>query len=75
MGIKVLIVGMLHKRADNGIFSKEGGPSNVLLTLCKSGKKTNWVAISVGTLVINEGRMLKGIHLKLLSFMCTDLRS
>jgi hypothetical protein len=37
------------------------------------GKDRIWVAMSVGTLVINEGRMLKGIHLKLLSFMCTDL--
>jgi hypothetical protein len=34
-----------------------------------------WVAMSVGTLVINEGRMLKGIHVKILSFMCTDLGS
>jgi hypothetical protein len=64
---------MLHKRVDNVILSKEGGPSNVLLTLCKCGRKTNWVAISVGTLVINEGRLLKFIHVKLLSFMCTDL--
>ena len=31
------------------------------------------VAMSVGTLVINGGRMLKGIHVKLLSFMCIDL--
>jgi hypothetical protein len=34
-----------------------------------------WVAMSVGTLVINEGRMLKGIHVKLLSFICTELES
>ena len=37
--------------------------------------KQIWVAISVGTLVINEGRILKGIHVILLSFMCTDLGS
>ena len=35
--------------------------------------KLIWVAMSVGTLVINGGRMLKGIHVKLLSFMCTNL--
>ena len=37
--------------------------------------KLIWVAMSVVTLVINGGRMLKGIHVKLLSFMCTDLGS
>jgi hypothetical protein len=37
------------------------------------GKYRIWVAMCVGTLVINEGRMLKGIDLKLLSFMCTNL--
>jgi hypothetical protein len=37
--------------------------------------KNNLVAMSVGTLFINEGRMLNGIHVKLLSFMCTDLGS
>ena len=26
---------MFHKMADNGFFSKKGGPSNVFLTLCK----------------------------------------
>ena len=35
--------------------------------------KLIWVAMSVGTMVINGGRMLEGIHVKLLSFMCTDL--
>ena len=35
--------------------------------------KLIWVAMGVGTLVINGGRMLKGIHVKILSFMCTDL--
>jgi hypothetical protein len=37
--------------------------------------KQIWVAMSGGTLVINGGRMLKGIHVKPLSFMCTDLGS
>ena len=37
--------------------------------------KQIWVAMSVGTLVINEGGMIKGIHVKLLSFMCAVLGS
>jgi hypothetical protein len=35
--------------------------------------KLIWVAMNVVTLVINGGRMIKGIHVKLLSFMCTNL--
>jgi hypothetical protein len=35
--------------------------------------KQIWVAMSGGTLVINGGRMLKGIQVKLLNFMCIDL--
>ena len=35
--------------------------------------KLIWVAMSVGTLVINGRRILKGIHVKILSLMCTDL--
>ena len=38
-------------------------------------KRISWVAMSVGTLVTNERRMIKGIHVKLLSFTCTDLGS
>jgi hypothetical protein len=32
-------------------------------------KNQIWVALSVGTLVINEGGMLKGIHVKLVVHM------
>ena len=31
--------------------------------------------MSVGTLVIKKGRILKGMHVKLLSLMCTDFGS
>jgi hypothetical protein len=67
---------MLHKRAENGFFSvrKEDLPMFYLHYVSVEGKRI-WVAMSVGTLVINEGRMLKSIHVKLLSFMCTDLGS
>ena len=34
-----------------------------------------WVAMSVGTLVINEGIMRGRIHPKLLSLICTNLGS
>jgi hypothetical protein len=38
-------------------------------------KRISWVAMSVGTLVTNEDRMLGYIHVRLLSFMCTNLGS
>jgi hypothetical protein len=34
-----------------------------------------WVAMSIGTLVINEGIMRGRIHAKLLSLICTNLGS
>jgi hypothetical protein len=42
----------------------EGGPSNILQS-CNNGKKRNWVAMNVGTLVTSEERMLECIHEKL----------
>jgi hypothetical protein len=57
----------LHKREENGFSIEEGGPSNTPLELCKWLKKRKfWVAMSVGTLVTNEGRMLGCIQEKLL---------
>jgi hypothetical protein len=49
---------------DNGFpVRKEDLPMFYLHYVSIEGKQI-WVAMSVGTLVINEGRMLKGIHVK-----------
>ena len=53
---------------------KEGLPMFYLHYVSIEGKKI-WVAMSVGTLVINEWRMLKDIHVEILSFTCTYLGS
>jgi hypothetical protein len=43
---------------------KEDLPMFYLHYISVEGKQI-WVSMSVGTLVINEGRMIKGIHVKL----------
>jgi hypothetical protein len=50
----------LHEREDNGLPSMEGGPSNILQSY-KNGRKRNWEAMNVGTLVTSEERMLECI--------------
>jgi hypothetical protein len=50
----------LHERVGNVFPIIEGGPSNILQSY-KNGRKRNWQAMNVGTLITSEEIMIKCI--------------